>query len=174
MGSDQRARGVPAWQCTTCGNDLANACTIPTPGCNITPEFVVDRLERAGATLLSMRTRSPYPPPYQCALPDPVRDIYDKWDWIRAPSDTIDTRPPIPNAAAIQSMEATYLWLQMIPDDRFVLRRIVGARSLVHPTRTDRPILSYRKLGGMLRCSYQAVINWHGQGIDLIVDRLRA
>jgi hypothetical protein len=160
------------WTCKQCGADLQAACDPLQPNCRIDAELVAHRLERAGATLLAMRTRSPYPAAYRCALPDVLRDIYDTWDWIAAPGTGIDSRPPIPNAAAVSRMETTMAWLQYIPQDRHIVRRIVAVRCLTNPT-TGRHIVHWRKLGEMLHCSHEAARNWHGRGITMIVDRLR-
>jgi hypothetical protein len=154
-----------------CGADLQAACDPLQPNCRIDAELVTHRLERAGATLLAMRTRSPYPAAYRCALPDVLRDIYDIWDWKEPIGAHYDNRPAIPSAAAVTSMETTMAWLGYIPQSRYVLRRLVAARLLVNPL-TGRHIVHWRKLGEMLHCSHEAARNWHGQGITMIVDRL--
>jgi hypothetical protein len=160
------------WTCKMCGADLQAACDPLQANCGgIGPELVTRRLEHAGATLLAMRTRSPYPAAYRCALPDVLRDIYDIWDWKEPAGTQYDNRPAIPSAAAVTSMEATMAWLQYIPQARHIVRRIVAVRCLTNPT-TGRHIVHWRKLGEMLHCSHEAARNWHGQGITMIVDRL--
>ena len=62
-------------------------------------------------------------------------------------------------------------WLSLIPVDRYVLRRIVGARSLVHPV-SERHLYPWRRLGAVLGADHKAVQRWHAQGIDLIVEAL--
>jgi hypothetical protein len=57
--------------------------------------------------------------------------------------------------------------------DRYVLRRIVGARSLVHPI-TDRHLFPWRRLGKALGADHKAVQRWHAQGIGMIVEALKA
>ena len=51
------------------------------------------------------------------------------------------------------------------------MRRIVGARSLVHPV-TDRHLFPWRRLGGALGADHKAVQRWHAEGIGLIVAAL--
>jgi hypothetical protein len=69
-------------------------------------------------------------------------------------------------------MDEAYSWLKFIPEDQYVLRRIVGARSLVHPVR-DRHLFPWRRLGAAIGADHKAVQRWHGQGISLIVTALR-
>jgi hypothetical protein len=64
-------------------------------------------------------------------------------------------------------------WLALIPPDRIVLRRIVGARSLVSPA-TERHLYSWRRLGTLLGADHKAIRRWHEQGIGLIVAALNA
>lgn len=158
---------APAWTCGTCGAGLDDACPQPDARCRIDAELVVARLEAAGATLLAMRTRSPYPAPYRCALPDVLREVIEGYGW-----DAAEYHPPVPSSAAITAMDATWKWLAHVPQHRFVLRRIVAARSLVHPL-TGRHAVHWRPLGKLLHCSHEAARTWHGQGIALIVAGLR-
>jgi hypothetical protein len=161
---------APGWLCHTCGADLDGACPLPTSRCTIDSELVIHRLERAGATLLAMRTRSPYPAPYRCALPDPVRDIYDTWDW-KEPATAYDNRPAIPNAAAVTAMDTTFRWLNFVPNQRHVVRRIVALRALVHPI-SGRHVCHWRHLGQVLHADYRGVQRWHADGISHIVNAL--
>jgi hypothetical protein len=68
-------------------------------------------------------------------------------------------------------MDEALAWIPMIPQDRYVLRRVVGARSLVHPI-TDRHLFPWRRLGAVLGADHKAVQRWHAQGIALIVASL--
>ena len=81
--------------------------------------------------------------------------------------------PPVPAAAAITRMDEALGWIPLIPRDRSVLRRIVGARALVHPL-TDRHMYPWRRLGTMLGADHKAVQRWHAQGVDMIVAALNA
>ena len=82
-------------------------------------------------------------------------------------------RPAIPNAAQIDRMDQALAWISRIPDDRYVLRRIVGARCLTSPL-TSRPLYSWRRIGLALGADHKAIQRWHSQGIDLIVKLLNA
>jgi hypothetical protein len=62
-------------------------------------------------------------------------------------------------------------WIPRIPVDRYVLRRIVGARALVSPI-TERHLFPWRRLATLLGADHKAIQRWHAQGIDLIVTAL--
>ena len=80
-------------------------------------------------------------------------------------------RPAIPSAARITRMDEAMGWITLIPLDRYVLRRIVGARSLVSPT-TDRHLFPWRRLANAIGADHKAVQRWHRQAIDMIVTAL--
>lgn len=155
------------WTCQRCGEGLDGACGTLTPQCRLDAELVVARLEAAGSTLLAMRGRSPWPAQYRCALPESVQLVVEAYGY--TPS---EIRPALPDAAAITRMDAVFRWLQLVPNHRYVLRRIVAARALVHPL-TGKHLLSWRRLGAVIRADHHAAMRWHSQGIDLIVDALR-
>jgi hypothetical protein len=79
----------------------------------------------------------------------------------------------VPSAEKITRMDEAMGWLTLIPQERYVLRRIVGARSLVHPI-TDRHLFPWRRLGAALGADHKAVQRWHAQGIEMIVRGLQA
>jgi hypothetical protein len=78
---------------------------------------------------------------------------------------------PTPAAAAIDAMDEALGWIGLIPQDRYVLRRIVGARALVNPL-TGKHLFPWRRLGTALGADHKAVQRWHVQGINLIVAAL--
>ncbi len=80
-------------------------------------------------------------------------------------------RAPVPPAERISRMDEAWAWLRFIPQDRYVLRRIVGMRALVHPF-TERHVHPWRKLGRALGADHRAVQRWHADGIDLVVTAL--
>lgn len=128
--------------------------------------YVVARLEDAGRTLL--------------CLPETghsTRMRSSSLEVLRAACELEEAAPgkrlrlPVPSAARIGAMDQAWGWLGLIPADRYVLRRIVGARALVSPT-TDRHLFSWRRLGGLLGADHRAVQRWHGEGICWIVRGL--
>jgi hypothetical protein len=70
-------------------------------------------------------------------------------------------------------MDEALGWIALIPKERYVLRRIVGARCLVSPV-TERHLFSWRRLGGVLGADHKAVQRWHAQGVDMIVAAVGA
>jgi hypothetical protein len=59
----------------------------------------------------------------------------------------------------------------VIPEKKFVLRRIVGARALVHPL-TRRHLFPWRRLAGILGADHKSVQRWHRDGIELMLKAL--
>jgi hypothetical protein len=82
-------------------------------------------------------------------------------------------RPAVPSAARITRMDEALGWIALIPRERYVLRRIVGARSLVSPV-TERHLFSWRRLGAVVGADHKAVQRWHVQGIAILVGALTA
>jgi len=140
----------------------------PTLGADARPydaELVIYRLEEAGATLLAL-PGSGWSTRLRSSSLEIVRAAIESYGWTAK-----RIRPPIPSAARITRMDAAMGWIPLIPLDRYLLRRIVGARSLVHPI-TERHLYPWRRLAAAIGADHKAVQRWHAQGIDLIVARL--
>lgn len=163
-----RGAGAAAgdWTCATCGSDIERACAQLTHGCRIDAAVIIRRLEQAGATLLALRGRSPFPAPFRSCMPDPIQDVMEAYGYTEA-----ESLPALPSAREISRMDVSYAWLGHIPAQRRVIRRIVAARSLVDPL-SGRHVVSWRRLGILLRASHVSVEVWHGQGIATIVANL--
>jgi hypothetical protein len=129
--------------------------------------FIVYRLEEAGATLLALPA-SGYSTRLKVSHLDVVQEAQAAYG-----HEAGKIRPPVPSASRITRMDEAMGWIALIPQDRTVLRRIVGARSLVSPV-TERHLFSWRRLGGVLGADHKAVQRWHGQGIDMIVAAVGA
>jgi hypothetical protein len=127
-----------------------------------TAEWIIARLEEAGATLLALPNSGPSTRLAQASL-EWVRSAAESYGFHRA-----RIRPAVPSAAHITRMDQSYRWVSAIPQDKYVLRRVVGARSLVNPL-TGRHLYSWRRLGIAVGADHKAVQRWHAQGIDLIV-----
>lgn len=130
-------------------------------------DAVMKRLEDAGRTLLSM-------PP--ASLPGRMRPVtYDQLaGGVREFQDALG-RPLrcTPSPQDIDLMDEALEWLPLIPQDRYVIRRIVACRALVSPL-TDRHLFPWRRIGTLIGADHKAVQRWHGQGIDYIVTALKA
>ena len=130
-------------------------------------DFVTARLEEAGRTLYCL-PRSGGAPKLRTASYDIVRSAAE----IAVGDTSSRIRLPVPSSSRIDAMDEAFGWLSLIPQDRYVLRRLVGARALVDPT-TDRHLFSWRRLAGMMGADHRAVPKWHAEGIGLIVAALR-
>ena len=122
-------------------------------------------LEAAGRALLSLPGGG-FSPRLQSGGLDVVRNFAESYGWSE-----IELKPPRPSPAQIDLMDKRLQWMRFIPDDRYVLRRIVGARMLVHPIR-EKHLYSWRRLGQVLGCDHKAIQRWHVEGIDFIVSGL--
>lgn len=128
-------------------------------------ELVIYRLEEAGSTLLALPGSG-----YSTRLRQSRLDVLEAAvEGYGAESGRI--RAPVPSAARITRMDEALGWVVLIPRERYVLRRIVGARALVSPV-TERHLFSWRRLGTMLGADHKAVQRWHAQGIDMLVAAL--
>lgn len=126
---------------------------------------VADRLEHAGRTVLAM-PRTGYSTAMRVGGLDVVRVVAESYGWS---SESI--RAPAPSAAEITRMDEAYGWLALIPDSQIVIRRIVGARSLVHPV-SYRHLYTWRAIGSALNMHHNTVQKCHAEGIRIIVAAL--
>jgi hypothetical protein len=128
-------------------------------------ERLICRLEEAGSALLALPGTG-WSTRLRGSSLEIVRTAIENYGWT-----TNRIRPPVPSATQITRMDEAMSWISLIPMDRHVLRRIVGARSLVHPI-TERHLFPWRRLATVLGADHKAVQRWHAQGIDLIVSSL--
>ncbi|HUB48802.1 MAG TPA: DUF6362 family protein [Acetobacteraceae bacterium] len=128
-------------------------------------QYVIYRLEEAGATLLALPGTG-WTTKLRTSSLEIVRTALESYGW-----SATRIRPAVPSAEKISRMDEAMGWISIIPLDRYVLRRIVGARSLVHPV-TERHLFPWRRLGAALGADHKAVQRWHGQAIDMIVAAL--
>ena len=140
----------------------------------IDSETVIRRLEEAGRTMLALPSGG-YSTRLRTSRLDVVRSALENYGWDSgrdSGAGQTRLRPPVPPAEAITRMDEALGWIALIPADRYVLRRIVGARSLVSPV-TERHLFAWRRLGLLLGADHKAVQRWHAQGIALLVAGLR-
>ena len=137
-----------------------------TNGYEIDADYVIYRLEEAGATLLALPGTG-WSTRLRSTSLEIVRTALDSYGWTEA-----RIRPAVPSAEKISRMDEAMSWIPLIQLDRYVLRRVVGARSLVHPI-TDRHLFPWRRLGKALGADHKAIQRWHAQGIALIVAALK-
>ena len=133
----------------------------------MTAEELIGRLEAAGATLLALPSRG-YSTQLRTMKFDVVHTALEAYGWQAAV-----VRPAMPSAAEISRMDEAFGWLTIIPETKYVLRRILGARALVHPI-TRRHLFPWRRIGTMLGADHKSIQRWHGQGIELVLRGLNA
>ncbi len=138
------------------------------PRLDITAEALVTRLEDAGRTLLALPNTG-----YTTKLRTTQLDIVAAAVEAYATTQTARLRPAMPDAQRITRMDEALAWIPLIARDRYVLRRIVGARALVSPV-TERHLYTWRRLGILLGADHKAIQRWHGEGIALIRAALAA
>ena len=141
---------------------------IGAPRLDITAEALITRLEDAGRTLLALPNTG-----YTTKLRTTQLDILATAVEAYATTQTARLRPAMPDAQRITRMDEALAWIPLIPRDRYVLRRIVGARALVSPV-TERHLYTWRRLGILLGADHKAIQRWHGEGIALIRAALAA
>lgn len=129
-----------------------------------TPENIIYRLEEAGGTLLALPAKDR---PIAARSSAAWEAAIESYGWSQPRS-----RPPKPGPEKIARMREAMAWITLIPVDRYVLRRIVAARSLVHPL-TDRHLFPWRRLAALLGTDHKAAQRWHDQGITFIWNQLR-
>lgn len=134
-------------------------------GAPATAEWVLARLEEAGATLLSLPNTG-----HSTRLRiGALRPVPEAADAMHAAPDL--PRAPVPSAAGVDRMDEALAWVPLIPEAKVVLRRIVHARALINPL-TGKHLFPWRRLAAQVGADHKAVQRWHAQGIDLIVAAL--
>lgn len=137
----------------------------PDSGC-LSADEIVMRLEDAGATLLALPGTG-YSTRMRHMQFDIVHTALEAYGWAAEP-----VRAAAPDAAAISAMDEAFRWLGLIPQPKYVLRRILGARALVHPL-TRRHLFPWRRLGAVLGADHKSVQRWHSEGVSLLAQALR-
>ncbi len=135
---------------------------------DVSPEVqaLIACLEEAGATLLSLPP-SGFSPSLRTTTLPVLREAAEAYGWSLA-----SLRPSLPSAARISRVDRAMGYLTLIPQDRYLLRRIVGCRSLVHPV-SGLHIFSWRRLGDLIGADHKAVQRWYADGLRIILDALR-
>lgn len=126
------------------------------------------RLEEAGETLLLLPQRG-----YTTRLRTSTWNVLDEATEAYATQNVREgmgrLHLPVPSAAKITRMDEALSWLPLIPDDKYVLRRLVASRMLVSPL-TGRHLFPWRRLATLLGADHKAIQRWHGQGIHLLLS----
>lgn len=125
-----------------------------------TRDECVARLAEAGSILLTFPGNEPIRRHLEESL---VRTAIE--EYARVASQTRD----VPSFDQISRMDEALGWINLIPQDRYVVRIIVGARCVVDPV-TRRHVISWKWISRTLGADETAIKRWHSQGIDMIVQ----
>ncbi len=159
------ARALPVGQTLGSGVQARTPAGAPRTGGRLDGEEIVARLEQAGATLLALPSRG-YSTHLRQMRFDIVHTALEAYGW-EAPA----LRAPAPSATAISAMDEAFAWLGLISEQSFLLRRILGARALVHPL-TGRYLFPWRRLAATLGADHKSVQRWHANGVSVLQRRL--
>lgn len=132
-----------------------------------TASTIVARLEEAGSTLLSL-PHSGWSTRLRTSRLDIVHAAAEAYGY----EHNAKLRPAVPDSSQVSRMDEAFAWLLLIPQDRYVLRRIVGARAMVSPL-TGKHLYPWRRLAALLGADHKAVQRWHADGIGLIARSIR-
>ena len=130
----------------------------------ISRQAVRYELEQAGRTLVALKAGSgAFPQQHASTMPEPVHDFVTGYQG------AVDVQAPMPRPSAdeIDDLDRVLPWLFYIM--RPVVRRVVFARSLVHPL-SDGYIYSYGKLERTLGMNRDHLRDLHAHGLDQIVQ----
>jgi hypothetical protein len=158
-------RALPASEILQSGVRTVSVATQASQSKRLNADEIIARLEAAGATLLAMPSRG-YSTHLRQMKFDVVHTALEAYGWQSAMA-----RPPVPCASDISLMDEAFGWLALIPEAQYLLRRILGARALVHPL-TQRHLYPWRRLASVLGTDHKSVQRWHGQAVALLVEKL--
>jgi hypothetical protein len=160
-------RAIPAGHMLRSGAKVKPHSFVERPGRAISEDEIEMRLEAAGATLLAMPAQG-YSTGMRQMRFDIVHTALEAYGWQNA-----TMRPPAPAATAVTEMDEAFGWLGLIPEQSYLLRRILGARALVHPL-TGRHLYPWRRLAALVGADHKSVQRWHRNGIKMLVAALKA
>lgn len=129
-------------------------------------ELVISRLQDAGRTLMALWVHGVRPAGYGSGMPEYGHDEEDMRDQLPDP-DKIDQ----PGARAVSDMDRVLEWVRLIPDSKLHWRRVVGYRMLTNP-RTDKPVMSWKRIALELRSEPKMCETVFAAGVDYIVVEL--
>ena len=123
---------------------------------------------RPGARLMALHVPGVRPGGYRSGMPEVLQEAIEAYGYNR-----VRARTAPPQAREIAAMDQALSWIRLLPADRVVMRRIVGARMLCRPEQ-DRPLLGWRVIAARVGASHEAVRGWHAIALTMIVGRLNA
>jgi hypothetical protein len=126
---------------------------------HFTMDYIIRRIEHAGATLYCMRIKNPRPLLAQGRL-DIIRGYMDDM-----PPASPSMRLPTPSARDVTLMDEALDWIRLVPNS--TSRRLISLRSQFHPL-TERTRHSWRACGKVLGIDHKTAESWHRKAIGLL------
>ena len=114
--------------------------------CDAAEQYISERLEFAGRTLLSLPSENEAPAGLKSSWPAYARAAIGDHG-----SGKLRAHPPAPTARAIAMMDEAFDWIGLIAGDeprQRIRRRLIWSRALCHPI-SGKHLFSWRKLAKM-------------------------
>ncbi len=124
-----------------------------------TADYIVRRIEHAGAVLYCMRIKDPRPLLAQGRI-DIVRNYLEDM-----PPATLALRLPTPSARDVTLMDEALDWIRLVPNS--TSRRLISLRSQFHPI-TERVTYSWRACGNAMGIDHKTAESWHRKAIGFL------
>jgi len=119
---------------------------------HFTADYIVRRIEHAGATLYCMRIKNPRPLLAQGRM-EIVREYM-----VDMPPASAGLRLPTPSVRDVTLMDEALDWVRLIPNS--TSRKLVSLRSQFHPI-TERVRYSWRGCGNAIGIDHKTAESWH-------------
>jgi hypothetical protein len=140
-------------------------CNLPDDA-EMTVEAFINRLEEAGKTLMALKVGG-----HSTLLAQRQHEyLYEHRDYGNR-NDPPRLRMPAPSGQQISRMDEVHGWILIIPETRASLRRVLHARSLVHPL-TDQHMFSWRLLAQTMATDHKKVQRMFIEGCKIIIKGL--
>ena len=128
-----------------------------------TPQYIVRRIEHAGATLYCMRIKNPRPLLAQGRI-DVIRNYMKDM-----PQSAPALRLPTPSALDVTLMDEALGWIRLVPNS--TSRRLISLRSQFHPI-TERVRYSWRSCAKAIGIDHKTAESWHRKAIGFLTVAL--
>ncbi len=135
-------------------------------------DYIVRRIEHAGATLYCMRIKDPRPLLAQGRklIVCDFMEMATTEDARGAVASALKLHLPTPKARDITLMDEAFSWIKLIPDN--ATRRVVALRSRFHPI-TQRHQLSWRACALLLGMDRKTACGRHSKAMLFLEKSLR-
>ena len=130
------------------------------------PEALQTAFEDAGRILTRVPARGTRPAEPGSSWPPFVRELVEAYGYGEERA-----RAPSASNREIEEMGEVYAWVGLLPQHRFVLRRILQLRSQIDPA-SDKHRYSWRHIARIVGCNAVSARRWHGDALRLVLVAL--